>query len=83
MAATSTSFGSQTTPFHKTTETEVGKRDKEFIGKIMMMDCRDRPTANELLEDEWFSQEDRECEEAPRTAKENRTMELAEMLPLK
>jgi hypothetical protein len=27
-----------TTPFSKTTEKEVRKRDKEFIGKIMMMD---------------------------------------------
>jgi hypothetical protein len=27
-----------TTPFSKTTEREVRKRGKEFIGKIMMMD---------------------------------------------
>lgn len=45
---------SKTTPFCRTTEREVCKRDKEFIGKIMMMDWRDRPTANALLEDEWF-----------------------------
>ena len=48
---------SQTTPFHRTTEREVGVKDKEFIGKIMMMDWRDRPTAKELLEDEWFEEE--------------------------
>ncbi|KAG4431421.1 hypothetical protein IFR05_013090 [Cadophora sp. M221] len=43
---------SQTTPFHRTTEKEVGKNDKEFIGKIMMLDLRDRPTSRELLGDE-------------------------------
>jgi hypothetical protein len=48
---------SQTTPFHRTTEREVSKKDKEFIGKIMMMDWRDRPTAKELLEDEWFKED--------------------------
>lgn len=48
------------TPFYLTTEKEVCKKDKEFIGKIMMMDWRDRPTAQELLEDEWFKEEDLE-----------------------
>lgn len=45
---------SKTTPFRNTAEREVGKRDKEFIGKIMMMDWRDRPSAKQLLADEWF-----------------------------
>ncbi|KAL1882427.1 hypothetical protein Plec18167_002843 [Paecilomyces lecythidis] len=45
---------SKTTPFRNTTEREVSKEDKEFIGRIMMMDWRDRPLARELLEDEWF-----------------------------
>ncbi|EGD95976.1 STE/STE20 protein kinase [Trichophyton tonsurans CBS 112818] len=49
---------SETTPFCRTTEKEVCKKDKEFIGKIMMMDWRDRPTAKELLEDEWFKDDD-------------------------
>ncbi|KAF2706373.1 kinase-like protein [Pleomassaria siparia CBS 279.74] len=35
----------QTTPFSQTTEREVTKKDKSFIGKIMMLDWRDRPTA--------------------------------------
>ncbi|RFU29464.1 hypothetical protein B7463_g6866, partial [Scytalidium lignicola] len=48
---------SKTTPFHRTTEREVCKKDKIFIGKIMMMDWRDRPTAKELLEDEWFKED--------------------------
>lgn len=47
---------SKTTPFQRTTEREVGKWDKEFIGKIMRLDWRDRPKAEELLGDEWFSE---------------------------
>lgn len=43
----------QMTPFARTTEREVVKWDKDFIGKIMKLDWRDRPTANESLEDEW------------------------------
>ncbi|PGH34406.1 serine/threonine protein kinase [[Emmonsia] crescens] len=50
----------KTTPFRETTEREVCKKDKEFIEKIMMMDWRDRPTAKDLLEDEWFKEEDGE-----------------------
>jgi hypothetical protein len=52
----------QMTPFQRTTEREVCKKDKEFIGKIMIMDWRDKPTAKELLEDEWF-EKDREEQE--------------------
>jgi hypothetical protein len=51
---------SQTTPFHRTTEKEVCKKDKEFIGKIMMLDWRDRPTARVLLENEWFKEDGKE-----------------------
>lgn len=42
------------TPFSRVTEREVMEEDKEFILKIMKMDWRDRPTARELLKDEWF-----------------------------
>ncbi|KAL3711217.1 hypothetical protein TMatcc_005015 [Talaromyces marneffei ATCC 18224] len=45
---------SQTTPFSRTTEREVSLNDKEFISKIMKLDWRDRPTAQELLDDRWF-----------------------------
>jgi hypothetical protein len=48
---------SQTTPFHRTTEKEVCKKDNEFISKILMMDWRDRPTAKELLDDVWFTED--------------------------
>lgn len=45
------------TPFSLVTEREVVKEDKEFILRIMKMDWRDRPTAKELLEAEWFHKE--------------------------
>jgi hypothetical protein len=43
-----------TTPFYRTTEREVIKKDNDFVCKIMKLDWRDRPTAKELLEDEWW-----------------------------
>ncbi|KAF1844390.1 kinase-like protein [Cucurbitaria berberidis CBS 394.84] len=45
------------TPFDLVTEREVMKKDKDFIGKIMKLDWRDRPTAKELLEDKWWHDE--------------------------
>ncbi|KAI0097929.1 STE/STE20 protein kinase [Nemania sp. FL0031] len=45
------------TPFRYVTEREVAKVDKDFVVKIMKMDWRDRPTAKELLSDEWFRTE--------------------------
>ena len=47
----------KTTPFSRTTEREVGKDDKEFIGKTMRLDWRDRPTATELLADERWAKD--------------------------
>jgi len=40
---------SKLTQFHRTTEREVSKEDKEFIGKIMKLDPRDRHSVKELL----------------------------------
>ncbi|MCJ1403023.1 hypothetical protein MMC11_006245 [Xylographa trunciseda] len=48
---------SQTTPFSRTTEREVCKKDKVFIGKMVKMDWRDRPTTKELLKDKWFNED--------------------------
>lgn len=45
----------KTTPFSRTTESEVNQRDNIFISKMMKLDWRDRPTAKELLEDEWWN----------------------------
>jgi hypothetical protein len=41
-------------PFSRTADREVLKKDKIFIGKIMKLDWRDRPTVKELLEDKWW-----------------------------
>jgi hypothetical protein len=43
-----------TTPFHRTTERGVIKKDNDFICKIMKLDWRDGPTAKQLLEDKWW-----------------------------
>ena len=40
-----------------TTEREVSRRDI-FISKMMKLDWRDRPTAEELLEDEWWDNDE-------------------------
>jgi hypothetical protein len=41
-------------PFGRIAEREVSKEDKTFLLKIMRLDPRDRPTAKQLAEDEWF-----------------------------
>lgn len=43
-------------PFHLTTAREICEEDKEFVLKMMKLDPRDRPTAEELLGDKWFSE---------------------------
>jgi len=48
------------TPFSLVTEREVSGQDKEFICKIMKIDPRDRPTADELLQDAWFEEDVRD-----------------------
>jgi hypothetical protein len=45
-------------PFARTTVREVSKKDNVFISKMMKLDWRDRPTAAELLADEWWADED-------------------------
>lgn len=44
-------------PFECITDREITMEDKAFILKIMKLDPRDRPTAKELLHDEWFQTE--------------------------
>jgi len=55
--------GRKNDPIFQNYREEVCKKVKEFIGKSMMMDWRGRPTAAQLLEDDWF-REDREVEGA-------------------
>ncbi|KAI1392959.1 kinase-like protein [Hypoxylon trugodes] len=44
-------------PFHLVTSREISPVDKEFVLKIMKLDPRDRPTAEQLLADDWFTEE--------------------------
>lgn len=50
-------IGPPALPFQIVSTKEVPTADKEFILKIMKIDPRDRPTAQQLLEDEWFTEE--------------------------
>ncbi|KAK0625419.1 hypothetical protein B0T17DRAFT_640230 [Bombardia bombarda] len=51
------SFGPPTKPFHLITRREIPLADKDFILKIMKLDPRDRPTAEQSLADPWFTEE--------------------------
>lgn len=44
-------------PFKRASKKEITPEDKAFVSKVMKLDPRDRPTAKELLEDEWFTAE--------------------------
>ncbi|KAK4445342.1 Serine/threonine protein kinase [Podospora aff. communis PSN243] len=50
------SMGPPTKPFHLVTRREIPLADRDFILKIMKLDPRDRPTADALLQDEWFAE---------------------------
>ncbi|KAK5000642.1 hypothetical protein LTR66_000554 [Elasticomyces elasticus] len=43
------------TPFALASEQEISREDRAFICKVMKLDPRDRPSAKELLQDEWFA----------------------------
>lgn len=43
-------------PFHLTTTEEICQDDKKVVLRIMRLDPRDRPSARQLLEDQWFNQ---------------------------
>ncbi|KAL8719657.1 MAG: hypothetical protein Q9225_003354 [Loekoesia sp. 1 TL-2023] len=45
-------------PFRLSADKELSKEDRSFICKIMKLDPRDRPTAKQLLQDEWFRGEE-------------------------
>jgi serine/threonine protein kinase len=47
----------QRKPFHMWKDPELEPEDKEFLGKVMKLDPRDRPTAKDLLNDKWLSEE--------------------------
>jgi len=41
-------------PFFMAEDEELAREDRDFIVKMMKLDPRDRPTAEELLQDKWF-----------------------------
>ena len=43
-------------PFQFLTDEEITIEDKKVLLKVMKLDPRDRPTAKELLRDEWFQE---------------------------
>ncbi|GLA63664.1 hypothetical protein AtubIFM55763_003436 [Aspergillus tubingensis] len=43
-------------PFRFLREREICDADKAFVLRIMKLDPRDRPTAKDLLQDEWFTE---------------------------
>jgi len=45
------------TPFSRISTGEVSQRDNLFISKMMTFDWRERATAKELLDDEWWEDE--------------------------
>ncbi|KAK2051138.1 serine/threonine protein kinase [Colletotrichum caudatum] len=57
------SIGPLTKPFCQVTRRKIPPADRDFILKIMKLDYRDRPTADQLLEDEWFSEESEDTRE--------------------
>jgi len=44
-------------PFARVGAKEIPPADKQFLLKIMKLDPRDRPTAEDLLADEWFAED--------------------------
>lgn len=47
----------QLKPFRLLQDPDSSESDKAFILRIMKLDPRDRPTAEGLLKDEWFSKD--------------------------
>jgi serine/threonine protein kinase len=43
-------------PFMMLQDPEIDVEDKRFVLRLMMLDPRDRPTAAELLQDNWLQQ---------------------------
>ena len=50
-------LGPPTKPHHLVTRREIPPADRDFVLKIMKLDPRDRPTAEWLLDDPWFTEE--------------------------
>lgn len=46
-------------PFARAVDDVLTHEHRRFLGRIMKLDPRDRPTAKELLQDEWFEEDRR------------------------
>ncbi len=44
-------------PLQRWSKKEIPPADNEFIRRILKLDPRDRPTVEEILQDEWFTEE--------------------------
>ena len=44
------------TPFEMASSHKIAKDDREFISNLMQLDLRDRPSAEVLLQDAWFTE---------------------------
>ncbi|KAJ0141653.1 CTD kinase subunit alpha [Colletotrichum tanaceti] len=59
------SMGPPTKPFARVTRREIPPADRDFILRIMKLDHRDRPTAEQLLGDDWFNESSEDTREPP------------------
>lgn len=57
LAACLDRYGPPKTPFHLVSERAVPRADNEFLRKIMVLNPAARPTAEQLLDDEWWTEE--------------------------
>ena len=44
-------------PFERWTKRQIPAADNAFIRRVLKLDPRDRPSVEEILEDEWFTEE--------------------------
>lgn len=56
-------------PLERWTIKEIPSADNKFVRRILKLDPRDRPTVEEILEDEWFTEESEDTRE-PRSEDE-------------
>jgi serine/threonine protein kinase len=55
-------------PLQRWSDKEIPRADGEFIRRILKLDPRDRPTVEEILQDEWFTEESDDTRAPPQDA---------------
>ena len=48
-------------PFAMSVDGELARDERDFIIKMMKLDPTDRPTAKDLLQDDWFNTIESDC----------------------